>query len=141
MKDENASVFSHPLCLGYSSAMYHSISEKRYILLLAHSNPRVEKMSDIERERMRDAWGYLPAYTDYMSGAPSPDWMARGYGRRAPHLGHINHLCNMVERGVDIESYKRLVKGAKYICQNCGRAATKAENLCAPWPLNRKFGE
>ena len=98
-------------------------------------------MSDIERERMRDAWGYLPAYTDYLTGAPSPDWVARGYGRRAPHLGHINHLCNMVERGIDVESYKRLVKGAKYLCQNCGRAAAKAENLCAPWPLDRKHGE
>jgi hypothetical protein len=25
-----------------------------------------------------------------------------------------------------------LVKNAKYICNECGRAAAKAENLCAP---------
>ena len=73
-------------------------------------------MSDIERERMRDAWGYLPSYTPYMSGAPTP----------APHLGHTKHLCYMVESGVDIDSYKRLVKDAKFICRNCGRAAAQS---------------
>lgn len=53
----------------------------------------------------------------------------------ARHLGHAKHLCYMVENGVAIDVYKRLVKDAKFICRNCGRAAAKAENLCAPVKL------
>jgi hypothetical protein len=41
----------------------------------------------------------------------------------------------MVENDVDREKLKSLVKEAKYICSCCGRAAAKAENLCAPEPL------
>ena len=82
-------------------------------------------MSDIEQYRMRDAWGYLPSHAWYMTGTPAP----------APDLGHTKHLCYMVESSVDIDSYKRLVKDAKFICRDCGRAAAKAENLCSPVKL------
>jgi predicted amidophosphoribosyltransferase len=50
--------------------------------------------------------------------------------------GHEKHLCKMVVGDqVDIEDLKPLVRNAKYICSSCGRAAAKAENLCAPVPL------
>lgn len=55
--------------------------------------------------------------------------------RPAPHLGHSKHLCDMAERGVDIQTFKDLVRNAKFICKKCGRAAAKEENLCEPIPL------
>jgi hypothetical protein len=85
-------------------------------------------MSDIERERMRDTWGYLPTYSPYLAHAP--------YGApRAPHLGHSKHLCHLAESGADLDEYKGLVKNAKFVCKVCGRAAAKAENLCEPVAL------
>ncbi len=55
--------------------------------------------------------------------------------QEVPHLGHSNHLCDMVRRGLDLKAYKELVKNPKFICRSCGRTATKEENLCEPVPL------
>lgn len=60
-----------------------------------------------------------------------PWYMEKG----APHLGHSKHLCDMVLKGADLETYKNLVKDPKFICKKCGRAAAKEENLCEPVPL------
>ena len=50
--------------------------------------------------------------------------------------GHENHLCKMVVGDqADIETLKPFVRNAKYICETCGRAATKSENLCNPTPI------
>jgi len=54
---------------------------------------------------------------------------------KAPHLGHMKHLCNMADRGEDLATVKALVKNPKFICRKCGRAAAKEENLCEPVPL------
>lgn len=32
----------------------------------------------------------------------------------------------------DFRSYAELVKGAKFVCTRCGRAAAKKKNLCKP---------
>ena len=32
----------------------------------------------------------------------------------------------------DVKELRPLVKNAKFICQECGRAAAKAANLCQP---------
>ena len=56
-------------------------------------------------------------------------------GPTSPHLGHTNHLCEMVKRGDDVEAYKALVKSVKFMCEICGRVAAKAENLCEPISL------
>jgi len=65
-------------------------------------------------------------------GAPAygpGSWFAY---EEAPHLGHSKHLCEMVKRGEDLETFKSLVKNPKFICKKCGRAAAKEENLCEP---------
>jgi hypothetical protein len=50
--------------------------------------------------------------------------------------GHEKHLGKMVVGDqTDIEELKPLIRNAKYICGNCGRAAAKAENLGAPVQL------
>jgi hypothetical protein len=41
----------------------------------------------------------------------------------------------MAKKGADFETYKNLVKNARFICRKCGRAAAKEENLCEPAPL------
>ena len=64
-------------------------------------------------------------------GTPGTQWSVE----EAPHLGHAKHLCDMAKRGVDLNTYKKLVKDAKFICKKCGRAAAKEENLCDPVPL------
>lgn len=49
-----------------------------------------------------------------------------------PHPGHENHLCYLHNMGVldaDVEGFKSLVKDAKFLCKECGRAAAEAENL------------
>jgi hypothetical protein len=35
----------------------------------------------------------------------------------------------------DVEGFKSLVKDAKFLCKECGRAAAEAENLCDPIKL------
>ena len=50
-----------------------------------------------------------------------------------PHIGHSNHLCDIVEEGeVSFSNFKKLVKNPKFICKTCGRAASKDESLCEP---------
>lgn len=63
---------------------------------------------------------------------------------KMPHPGHEEHLCflenigylrsqELLEMGVDAkDQYKKLVKGARFLCGKCGRAAAKAQNLCEP---------
>ena len=48
------------------------------------------------------------------------------------HEGHENHICELMKNKVPLNEIKPLVTDAKYICKGCGRAAAKAENLCAP---------
>ncbi|MFQ6125082.1 MAG: hypothetical protein ACE5R6_10840 [Candidatus Heimdallarchaeota archaeon] len=53
---------------------------------------------------------------------------------------HKNHLCFMVVREnlltkIDLNRVKQLVSPANYVCQDCGRVAAKAENLCNPMKL------
>lgn len=57
---------------------------------------------------------------------------------KMPHPGHDKHLCFLHNIGFIQQSpdeYKELVRNAKYICQQCGRAAAKKENLCKPQEL------
>lgn len=35
----------------------------------------------------------------------------------------------------DVETLKPLVRDARFICRNCGRAASDPDNLCNPTPL------
>ncbi len=51
------------------------------------------------------------------------------------HVGHEKHLCKIIEDGATFDEYYPLVTNAKYLCRQCGRVATKAENLCDPTPL------
>ncbi len=42
-------------------------------------------------------------------------------------------LCNLskdIEK--DFSSYAERVKGARFVCARCGRAAAKKKNLCKP---------
>jgi rubrerythrin len=42
-------------------------------------------------------------------------------------------LCVLVKEGVhkeDLKAYKELLRGAKYVCKKCGRAAAKSKCLC-----------
>ncbi len=51
---------------------------------------------------------------------------------------HDNHLCFLIYEGFHLqnkEAYKAIVKDAAFRCQNCGRTAKKAANLCAPIAL------
>ena len=66
---------------------------------------------------------------------------------KMPHPEHEEHLCflenigylkspELLEMGVDRrEEYKRLVRGAKFLCKKCGRAAAHQKNLCEPEKL------
>lgn len=70
-----------------------------------------------------------------------------GTKMKMPHPGHEEHLCflenigylrsqELLEMGIDAkEYYKSLVKGARFICKKCGRAAAKDFNLCEPEKL------
>jgi transcription elongation factor Elf1 len=54
----------------------------------------------------------------------------------APHIGHSNHLCDMVEKGqVSLQQIKSLIKDPKFICKKCGRVANNSDNLCEPVDL------
>jgi hypothetical protein len=39
------------------------------------------------------------------------------------------------DRPPEIEEVIPLVRGARFICRNCGRVARDSENLCNPIPL------
>jgi hypothetical protein len=44
-------------------------------------------------------------------------------------------LCALSEEGFidkNPKRFKKLIQPAKYYCQNCGRSAVKAQNLCNP---------
>jgi transcription elongation factor Elf1 len=69
-------------------------------------------------------------------GIPSTGTFSPMGTRRAPHIGHKHHLCDMCASGeCTLDTVKALVKDAKFICRVCGRAAAKEENLCEPVPL------
>lgn len=74
-----------------------------------------------------------------MAGAEIPELMEylkwKEERKRVPHLGHASHLCNLVDLGIDIDTYKNLVKKPKFLCKKCGRVATSEKNLCEPIPL------
>ena len=56
--------------------------------------------------------------------------------KKAPHIGHQKHLCYLAESGeCTLDEIKTVVKGGKFICKKCGRAAGKEENLCEPVSL------
>jgi hypothetical protein len=46
-----------------------------------------------------------------------------------PHNNHGHHLCELVRRREMLEVAK-LAKGAKYVCNICGRAAARSGSLC-----------
>lgn len=57
---------------------------------------------------------------------------------KMPHPGHDKHLCYLNNIGFlasNPDDYKALLRNAKYVCKNCGRAAAEAKNLCKPEPL------
>jgi len=47
---------------------------------------------------------------------------------------HTGHLCVLVSKG-EFEKIRELVKRPKFVCFNCGRAASSGRNLCNPMPL------
>ncbi|HAL45589.1 MAG: hypothetical protein A2Y12_13785 [Planctomycetes bacterium GWF2_42_9] len=52
-----------------------------------------------------------------------------------PHIGHDKHLCyltNLDFHNKNPQEYNKLVKNAVFVCQNCGRVAENAINLCKP---------
>jgi len=57
---------------------------------------------------------------------------------KLPHPGHDKHLCyltNLEFHKTNPQDYKQLIQNGKYFCQNCGRVAGNAKNLCKPVPL------
>jgi hypothetical protein len=67
-----------------------------------------------------------------------------GWGRvydaevEMPHWGHEEHLCLLENIGylrVAPDDFKQMVKGAKFVCKECGRVAGDERNLCAPEKL------
>lgn len=57
--------------------------------------------------------------------------------RVGPHIGHRQHLCDLVDRGdATLAEFKDLVRDSKFLCKVCGRAAAREENLCDPVPLD-----
>jgi hypothetical protein len=51
---------------------------------------------------------------------------------KMPHPAHEEHLCLLENIGTNLEDVKKLVRNPKFICKNCGRAATDQKNLCEP---------
>ena len=59
-------------------------------------------------------------------------------GDHGHHKGsHDSKLCAMIccPGKVDMKQLKPLVKDARFICRDCGRAAASAKNLCSPKKL------
>ena len=51
---------------------------------------------------------------------------------------HDRHICFLMYEGFHYsnrDGYRELVQDAHYRCQNCGRTAKEAKNLCAPVDL------
>ena len=55
-------------------------------------------------------------------------------GLQAVMREHDNHLC-VLSNHMRTKDMMKLVDKPKFICERCGRAANKAENLCRPAPL------
>ncbi|MBI3986591.1 MAG: hypothetical protein HY343_06710 [Lentisphaerae bacterium] len=47
---------------------------------------------------------------------------------------HKGHLCVLASEA-RYDEIRKLVKHPKFLCFNCGRAATSGKNLCNPMPL------
>jgi len=57
---------------------------------------------------------------------------------KLPHTGHNKHLCYLNNLGFQLSNpkeFRALVKGAKFYCRICGRAAVSDKNLCKPATL------
>jgi hypothetical protein len=52
-------------------------------------------------------------------------------------MGKTKNLCKWEkdERIKHLEDYRKIVKKAVYMCENCGRVATKKKWLCDPYRL------
>ncbi len=61
----------------------------------------------------------------------SKKMVAREHKLFEQHKGHSQHMCDLVAKR-KMAQVARLVRGAKYVCHICGRAAGKAANLCEP---------
>jgi hypothetical protein len=67
-----------------------------------------------------------------------------GWGRvydaevEMPHWGHEEHLCLLENIGylrVALDDFKHMVRGANFVCKECGRVAGNERNLCVPEKL------
>lgn len=59
-----------------------------------------------------------------------------GFGRKAPHIGHKQHLCSMAESGeISLDQIKDIVRNPKFVCKVCARTAASKDNLCEPEAL------
>lgn len=57
---------------------------------------------------------------------------------KMPHPEHDRHLCyltNLHFHQSNWAEYKKLVEGAQYVCQLCGRSAADKNRLCKPIKL------
>lgn len=64
--------------------------------------------------------------------------MCSGENKQCDPEMHKKHLCYLIYEGKhysQAEEYKKLVDEGNYICQNCGRTAKSADNLCSPREL------
>jgi hypothetical protein len=43
-------------------------------------------------------------------------------------------LCEVSKKGIN-DDYIKLIKGAKFVCGNCGRASVSDKNICNPKPI------
>jgi hypothetical protein len=67
-----------------------------------------------------DNWGFLLGRNEVAKSHSS-----KGHGQKMCALACCPH-------DLPIAKIKALVKGAKFVCTSCGRAAANAENLCCP---------
>jgi rubrerythrin len=63
--------------------------------------------------------------------------MRRFIERSKRHQGHQRHLCRLVSER-RMSEVAELARGAKYMCQTCGRGAAEAKNLCDPVHLAKR---
>ena len=58
-------------------------------------------------------------------------------GHKHGNETHDDKLCAMTccPGRVDLKELRPLVRDAKFICEDCGRAAAKASSLCSPKKL------
>ena len=85
------------------------------------------------RQREHKQYGALAA-----KGEGVMDEKKTGHNEECGNEQHTNHLCYLQFEGYHYAhkpEYKALVQDAQFICQNCGRTAKSAANLCAPQAL------